>query len=149
VLENLSQWIDARWLGFGNLYEIAPFYVLIVILMIGRTACSALQISSGCDMSQAIGQRSGELMAHPTRRPSAITGASRILCIVIAALGVFVPLMLNDYYLSLAIQIGYFSIAASASICWSASLGRSRSVTPPSSGSAHSLRPGCPSSVCL
>jgi branched-chain amino acid transport system permease protein len=34
VLENLSQWIDARWLGFGNLYEIAPFYVLIVILMI-------------------------------------------------------------------------------------------------------------------
>ena len=63
-------------------------------------------------MSQAIGQRSGELMAHATRRPSAITGASRIFCIVIAALGLFVPLMLNDYYLNLAIQIGYFSIAA-------------------------------------
>jgi branched-chain amino acid transport system permease protein len=34
VLENLAQWLDAEWLGFGNLYEIAPFYVLILILVI-------------------------------------------------------------------------------------------------------------------
>jgi len=34
LLENLAQWVDATWLNVGNLYEIAPFYVLIVILMI-------------------------------------------------------------------------------------------------------------------
>jgi branched-chain amino acid transport system permease protein len=34
LLENLSQWVDSQWLDIGNLYEIAPFYVLIIILMI-------------------------------------------------------------------------------------------------------------------
>jgi branched-chain amino acid transport system permease protein len=34
VLENLAQWLDAEWLGFGNLYEIAPFYALILILLV-------------------------------------------------------------------------------------------------------------------
>ncbi len=34
LLENLSQWVDSQWLDVGNLYEIAPFYVLIIILMI-------------------------------------------------------------------------------------------------------------------
>lgn len=34
VLENLAQYVDSQWLHWGNMYEIAPFYVLIVILMI-------------------------------------------------------------------------------------------------------------------
>ena len=34
VLENWAQFADSQFLKWGNLYEIAPFYVLIVILMI-------------------------------------------------------------------------------------------------------------------
>ncbi|AWK85234.1 branched-chain amino acid ABC transporter permease [Azospirillum thermophilum] len=34
VLENLAHYVDSQWLNFGNMYEIAPFYVLIIILMI-------------------------------------------------------------------------------------------------------------------
>lgn len=34
VLENWAQFADSQYLKWGNLYEIAPFYVLIVILMI-------------------------------------------------------------------------------------------------------------------
>ena len=34
LLENLSQYVDGQFLHWGNLYEIAPFYVLIIILMI-------------------------------------------------------------------------------------------------------------------
>jgi len=34
VLENLAQFLDSQYLNWGNLYEIVPFYVLIVILMI-------------------------------------------------------------------------------------------------------------------
>jgi len=34
VLENVAQFADSQFLKWGNLYEIAPFYVLIVILMI-------------------------------------------------------------------------------------------------------------------
>ncbi len=34
VLENLAHYLDSQWLHWGNMYEIAPFYVLIVILMI-------------------------------------------------------------------------------------------------------------------
>lgn len=34
VLENLSHYVDRQYLHWGNLYEIIPFYVLIVILMI-------------------------------------------------------------------------------------------------------------------
>jgi branched-chain amino acid transport system permease protein len=34
VLENLAQFVDSEYLHWGNLYEIAPFYVLIIILMI-------------------------------------------------------------------------------------------------------------------
>jgi branched-chain amino acid transport system permease protein len=34
VLENWAQYADSQFLKWGNLYEIAPFYVLIVILMI-------------------------------------------------------------------------------------------------------------------
>ena len=34
VLENLAHYFDSQFLGWGNLYEIAPFYVLIAILMI-------------------------------------------------------------------------------------------------------------------
>jgi branched-chain amino acid transport system permease protein len=34
VLENLAQYVDSQWLHWGNMFEIAPFYVLIVILMI-------------------------------------------------------------------------------------------------------------------
>jgi branched-chain amino acid transport system permease protein len=34
LLENLAHFVDSQYLHWGNLYEIAPFYVLIVILMI-------------------------------------------------------------------------------------------------------------------
>jgi branched-chain amino acid transport system permease protein len=34
LLENIAQYVDAKYLNWGNLYEIAPFYVLIIILMI-------------------------------------------------------------------------------------------------------------------
>jgi branched-chain amino acid transport system permease protein len=34
VLENVAQFVDSDYLHWGNLYEIAPFYVLIIILMI-------------------------------------------------------------------------------------------------------------------
>jgi branched-chain amino acid transport system permease protein len=34
LLENAAHFIDSQYLHWGNLYEIAPFYVLIIILMI-------------------------------------------------------------------------------------------------------------------
>jgi len=34
LLENLAHYVDSQFLNWGNLYEVAPFYVLIVILMI-------------------------------------------------------------------------------------------------------------------
>ncbi|MBC7577707.1 MAG: branched-chain amino acid ABC transporter permease, partial [Tardiphaga sp.] len=34
VLENVAQFVDSEYLHWGNLYEIAPFYVLIIILVI-------------------------------------------------------------------------------------------------------------------
>ena len=34
VLENLAEFIDGQYLHWGNMYEIAPFYILIAILMI-------------------------------------------------------------------------------------------------------------------
>lgn len=34
VLENLSHFVDREYLNWGNLYEIVPFYVLIIFLMI-------------------------------------------------------------------------------------------------------------------
>ncbi|WP_127088735.1 branched-chain amino acid ABC transporter permease [Aquabacter cavernae] len=34
VLENVAHYFDSQFLKWGNLYEIVPFYVLIVILMI-------------------------------------------------------------------------------------------------------------------
>lgn len=34
VLENLAQYVDAEWLNWGNMYQIAPFYALIIILLI-------------------------------------------------------------------------------------------------------------------
>jgi branched-chain amino acid transport system permease protein len=34
MLENVAQYVDGEYLHWGNLYEIAPFYVLVIILMI-------------------------------------------------------------------------------------------------------------------
>jgi len=34
VLENVAEYVDGQWLHVGNLYTVAPFYVLIIILMI-------------------------------------------------------------------------------------------------------------------
>ena len=34
LLENIAQFVDGEYLHWGNLFEIAPFYVLIIILMI-------------------------------------------------------------------------------------------------------------------
>jgi branched-chain amino acid transport system permease protein len=34
VLENLAEYVDGQYLNIGNLYAIAPFYALVLILMI-------------------------------------------------------------------------------------------------------------------
>jgi branched-chain amino acid transport system permease protein len=34
LLENIAQYVDGEYLHWGNLFEVAPFYVLIIILMI-------------------------------------------------------------------------------------------------------------------
>jgi branched-chain amino acid transport system permease protein len=34
VLENLAEYVDGQWLHIGNLYVVAPFYALVIILMI-------------------------------------------------------------------------------------------------------------------
>ncbi|CAA7612308.1 Branched-chain amino acid ABC-type transport system, permease components [Candidatus Terasakiella magnetica] len=34
VLENVAEYVDGQWLHLGNLYTVAPFYVLVIILMI-------------------------------------------------------------------------------------------------------------------
>ena len=34
VLENMAEYVDGQFLHIGNLYAVAPFYVLIIILMI-------------------------------------------------------------------------------------------------------------------
>ena len=34
LLENLAQYVDSEYLNIGNMYAIAPFYVLVLILMI-------------------------------------------------------------------------------------------------------------------
>ncbi len=34
VLENLAEFFDSQWLHLGNMYDIAPFYALVIILMI-------------------------------------------------------------------------------------------------------------------
>lgn len=34
VLESLAHYADVKWLGWGNLISVAPFYVLLIILMI-------------------------------------------------------------------------------------------------------------------
>jgi len=34
VLENVAEFVDGQWLHWGNLYTVAPFYVLIIILMV-------------------------------------------------------------------------------------------------------------------
>lgn len=34
VLENLAQYVDAQWLNWGNMTNIAPFYALVLILLI-------------------------------------------------------------------------------------------------------------------
>jgi branched-chain amino acid transport system permease protein len=34
VAENFAHYVDTRYLHFGNMYEVAPFYVLILILLV-------------------------------------------------------------------------------------------------------------------
>jgi len=34
VLENVAEYFDSQWLHIGNMYTIAPFYALVIILMI-------------------------------------------------------------------------------------------------------------------
>jgi branched-chain amino acid transport system permease protein len=34
LLENLAEYVDGQYLHLGNLYTVAPFYVLVIILMI-------------------------------------------------------------------------------------------------------------------
>jgi branched-chain amino acid transport system permease protein len=34
VLENMAEFVDAQYLNWGSLYTVAPFYVLVIILMI-------------------------------------------------------------------------------------------------------------------
>jgi branched-chain amino acid transport system permease protein len=34
ILENVAEFVDSQWLHVGNLYTVAPFYILVIILMI-------------------------------------------------------------------------------------------------------------------
>ena len=34
VLENLAQYVDSQWLNWGNMYQVAPFYALLLILLV-------------------------------------------------------------------------------------------------------------------
>jgi branched-chain amino acid transport system permease protein len=34
LLENLAQYVDSQWLNWGNMYQVAPFYALLLILLI-------------------------------------------------------------------------------------------------------------------
>jgi branched-chain amino acid transport system permease protein len=34
VLENLAQYVDSEWLNWGNMVQVAPFYALLLILLI-------------------------------------------------------------------------------------------------------------------
>ncbi len=34
VLENLAEFVDSQYLHIGNMYAIAPFWILVIILMI-------------------------------------------------------------------------------------------------------------------
>jgi len=34
LLENLAEFVDSQFLHIGNLYSVAPFYVLVIILMV-------------------------------------------------------------------------------------------------------------------
>ncbi|WP_426957424.1 branched-chain amino acid ABC transporter permease [Muricoccus radiodurans] len=34
VLENVAQYVDSQWLNWGNMYQVAPFYALLIILLI-------------------------------------------------------------------------------------------------------------------
>ena len=34
VLENLAQFVDSQWLNWGNMTQVAPFYALLLILMV-------------------------------------------------------------------------------------------------------------------
>ncbi len=34
ILENMAEFVDGQYLNWGNMYNIAPFYVLVIILMI-------------------------------------------------------------------------------------------------------------------
>ncbi len=34
LIENLAEYVDGQWLHLGNLYGVAPFYVLVIILMV-------------------------------------------------------------------------------------------------------------------
>ena len=34
ILENLAEFVDGQYLHIGNMYSVAPFYVLLIILMI-------------------------------------------------------------------------------------------------------------------
>ena len=43
LLENVAQYVDSEYLHWGNLYEIAPFYVLIIILMTCAYPCARLR----------------------------------------------------------------------------------------------------------
>ena len=34
VLENVAEYVDSQWLNWGNMYQVAPFYALLLILLI-------------------------------------------------------------------------------------------------------------------
>jgi branched-chain amino acid transport system permease protein len=34
LLENWAHYLDSQWLNWGNMFQIAPFYALVLILLI-------------------------------------------------------------------------------------------------------------------
>ena len=67
LLENIAQYVDSEYLHWGNLYEIAPFYVLIIILMIKPYGLFGTQTSSGCNSDGRSLTHSGRRLPHLLR----------------------------------------------------------------------------------
>ena len=147
LLENLAHFVDSQYLHWGNLYEIAPFYVLIIILMIKPYGLFGTKDIERIDQRSRHGDQSllpaGDFRttyaADTVIFPTVAGGAAAIASV---ALLCFAPLGAQPLLAQPPDpdRLSWRS-RRSGSTSWSASPGRSRSGMRPSSASAHSPRP--------
>ena len=119
LLENFAQYVDAQYLHWGNLYEIAPFYVLIIILMIrpyglfGTTRHRA-GLGHGGDRACPGRRLPDQLRGRHHHLPDAQQPQPRDRCgpVLLCVRAARLLDRHQPYWLSLLIQIGYLGIAA-------------------------------------